>query len=74
MQYELQYRVKRDIIIRNQKNTFRNSLKLLEPLLEPEESDQRKVFIFLDTVEGYTSSNHRTVTGQPVLFFGGAIY
>ena len=42
LQYDLQYRVKRDVIIRNQKNTFRNSMKLLEP----EESDQRKVIIF----------------------------
>ena len=42
MQYDLQNWVKCDIIIQNQKNTYRNSMKLLKP----EESDQSKVIIF----------------------------
>ena len=62
MQDGLHNRVKRDVIIRNQKNTFRNSMKLLKP----EEVDQRKVINFPDTVEG--SENRASGVGRKIIF------
>ena len=58
MQYDLQNRVKLDVIIQNKKITYRNRMKLLEP----EESDLRKVIIFPDTVEG--SENRAPEVGR----------
>ena len=52
----------RDVIIRNQKITFRNSMKLLKP----EEVDQRKVINFPDTVEG--SENRAPEVGRKQYF------
>ena len=48
----------RDVIIRNRKITFRNSTKLLEP----EESVQKKVIHFPDTVQG--SENRAPEVGR----------